>query len=486
MTIFRKQENASMFPSSLFNKQRAQFRLPLCLFSLFILCTPPPHENAEPKLSGDRLPMQTVAPLPSIINVPIKMRTRVIEEMLNKQLPDLLYECDTLTLGMAKGVKIKVRKGDSIRITLQKDELRYEVPLRLWLQFSFTVGAFGLTHTEYQDVEAGITLKFRSRMFVKNDWKMVTMTQPEGYEWTSDPVIKVRFLTIPVKLIADWLLSGQQKNFCGLIDKEINNVLNVKQLLHPLWMKIQDPIMLSQDPKLWLRLTPQAVYMTQLEGVEGTITSSVGIKSVAETFFGEKPECAKRDSLPDFVIPGAIDSSFILNLYSEMNYEAASELLRAFLAGRSFSSGRKEIIVEDVAITGMNGYAVISLDLIGSYRGRIYVVGQPVFDSATSIVTIENLDFDLSTKSIAHKTVNWLLHGIIISKVKPYLKFPLREKLLESQLMVQKMLCHSSLMKNVYITGSIDSLSVGGVQLTDKAIQAIVFARGSLLLSVHD
>jgi hypothetical protein len=178
-----------MFPSSLFNKQRAQFRLPLCLFSLFILCTPPPHENAEPKLSGDRLPMQTVAPLPSIINVPIKMRTRVIEEMLNKQLPDLLYECDTLTLGMAKEVKIKVRKGDSIRITLQKDELRYEVPLRLWLQFSFTVGAFGLTHTEYQDVEAGITLKFRSRMFVKNDWKMVTMTQPEGYEWTSDPVI---------------------------------------------------------------------------------------------------------------------------------------------------------------------------------------------------------------------------------------------------------------------------------------------------------
>jgi hypothetical protein len=113
-------------------------------------------------------------------------------------------------------------------------------------------------------------------------------------------------------------------------------------------------------------------------------------------------------------------------------------------------------------------------------------VGQPVFDSSTATVTIENLDYDLSTKGIAQKTANWLLHGIIISKVKPYLKFPLREKLLESQLMVQKMLCHSELMKNVFITGSIDSLNVGGVQLTDKAIQAIVFARGSLLLSVHD
>jgi hypothetical protein len=449
-------------------------------------CSPPVRQNSTPALPQGNLPVRAVAPLPSIINVPIRMRTRVVEDMLNAQLTGQLYSCDTLALGSIRPVKIKVWKGDSIRITLQGDELRYRVPLRLWLQFSFTVGAFGLSHTEYQDVEATLALTFHSRLFVKNDWKVVTMTQPDGYEWISSPVVKVRFLTIPIKPIADLILSSQEKTLSDLIDKQINNVFNIKQLLLPLWSQIQDPILLSKDPRLWLRLTPQAVYMTQLEGVDGVIKSSVGIRSVAETFFAEQPQCKKQDSLPAFNIPGAIDSSFILNLYSEMSYEAASEMLRTFLSGRSFKNGRKEIIIEDVAMAGQQGYAVISLDLVGSYHGRVYVYGRPQYDSSTSTVSIEDLDFDINTKSVAPKAAGWLLHGIIIAKVKPFLKFPLKEKLLESQLMVQKMLCHSELTKNVFITGSIDSLSVGGVRLTDNAIQAVVFARGSLLLSIHD
>jgi len=161
-------------------------------------------------------------------------------------------------------------------------------------------------------------------------------------------------------------------------------------------------------------------------------------------------------------------------------------MLQQLLSGRNFSSDRKEVIIQDVAITGMDGFALIGLDLVGSYRGKVYVYGRPLYDSATSTVSIEDLDFDISTRSVVHKTAEWLLHDIIISKVKPYLRFPLREKLLESQLMAQKMLCHSELSKNIFITGSLDSLSVGGVRFTDRAIQAILFARGSLHLSVHD
>jgi hypothetical protein len=102
------------------------------------------------------------------------------------------------------------------------------------------------------------------------------------------------------------------------------------------------------------------------------------------------------------------------------------------------------------------------------------------------MISIEDLDFDLSTQNVLHKTANWLLHGMILSGIKPYLKLPLREKLLESQLMAQKMLCHSELSKNVFIIGSIDSLRVAGVRLTDNAIRAMVFAKGKMQLSAHE
>jgi hypothetical protein len=455
---------------------------------LLFACTPPPKStDTAPSVPPELKQLNdTLLPQPSVVNIPLRIRTSVIEEMLNTQLPKLLYGCDTLTLGGVKPVKVKVWKGDSIKISLEGNELRYQVPLRLWMQFSFTVGALGLSHTEYQDVEAALTLKFSSRITIKNDWKMTTVTASEGYDWISDPVVKVRFLTIPVRPIVDVALATQKKNLCDIIDKQVGAAVNLKSILLPLWSQLQDPIPISKDPKVWLRISPREIYMSPLLGHGGAIISSIGVRSVIETFFGDAPVVAKRDSLPDFVYPTGRDSSFVLNLYAEMNYDAATIVLKGFLQGRQFKSGKKEVVVEDVTMTGVKGYALICLDLSGSYNGRIFVYGQPRYDTASSTVSIEDLDFELSTKNILHKSANSLLHGVILSNIKPYLKFPLREKLLESQLMVQKMLCHSELSKNVFIIGSLDSLKVQGVRLTDRAIQAMVFAKGTMQLNAHE
>jgi hypothetical protein len=459
------------------------------LFAAFMLsCTPPPQETEVKTPAPPTAPaiVDSLVPLPSVVNIPIRIRTSVIEDMLNKQLSGILYACDTLTMGVMKNVKLKVWKGDSIRLTLEGNELRYKTPLKLWMQFAFTVGALGLSHTEYEDVEAALALKFTSRVSIARNWKMSTVTRAQGYEWISNPVVKVRFLTIPVKPIADIILASQQKNFSDLIDNQVDKVLSVKNMLLPLWSQLQDPLLISPDPKVWLTISPQEIYMTPLAGRSGAIVSAIGIKSVVSTCFGDKPVCTKMDSLPDFQLPKAVDSTFVLNLYSEMNYDAATNLLRGFLTGRQFSSGKKEVVIKDVTMAGVQGYALICLDLIGSYEGRIFVHGMPKFDTATSIVSIEDLDFDLSTKNVIHKTANWLLHSMILSSIKPYLKFPLREKLLESQLMVQKMLCHSELSKNVYIIGSLDSLKVAGVRLTDSAMRATIFAKGKMALSAHE
>lgn len=425
-------------------------------------------------------------PVPSIINVPIEIKTAALEQMINEQLPALLFETDTMTVGAVKNVKVRVWKGDSIRLSLTGDELKYDVPVRIWMQFSFTVGALGLSHTEYQEVEAGISLQFSSRLVIKNDWKIITMTKSQGYQWTTEPVVKVRFLTIPVKPIADLILARSHKKFGELVDKGVNSSLDIKKLLHPVWCQIQKPMRLSEFPPLWLRLTPQSVSMTQLAGDGRMITSSVGITSVAETFIGDEPVTKMVDSIPALSVPGKIDSSFVLNLYSEVTYESASELMKTYLLGRSFTAGRREVIIQDVSLYGTEGYAIVSLDFTGSYRGKVYVLGRAVYDSATTTISIEDLEFDVSTKNTLHSTADWLFHGIIIDKIQPFLRFPLKEKMLESQLMVQKMLCNSNVSKNVYVNGFIDSLSIGGVRITDRALQAVVLAKGNLTLSIRE
>jgi hypothetical protein len=90
-------------------------------------------------------------------------------------------------------------------------------------------------------------------------------------------------------------------------------------MLLPLWSKIQDPVLISKDPVVWLRLTPEEIYLTPFIGIDSTIVSSVGVKSIVETFFADSPSCKKNDSLPAFKIPTSLDSSFVLNLYIEIN-----------------------------------------------------------------------------------------------------------------------------------------------------------------------
>lgn len=122
----------------------------------------------------------------------------------------------------------------------------------------------------------------------------------------------------------------------------------------------------------------------------------------------------------------------------------------------------------------------------GSYKGKVYVVGRVVYDSVSQTVAIEDLEFDLATQNKLHKTADWLFHGIIISKIKPFLKFSMKDLLLESQTLAQNMLSNKEIAKNVFINGKLESLSIGGITCTDHGILATILAKGVLTLQVHD
>jgi hypothetical protein len=458
------------------------------IFTLCVLlgCAPRTAVTPGPALPQGIPPAAQFTPVASVINMPIELKAWYLEKVLNEQVKDLLYECDTLTLGGMKPVKIKIWKRDSITIGLDGNELSYRVPLKILLQFSFTVSALGLSHTEHQEFEAGIALKFKSKFSIKDNWKISTATLPDGYEWLSEPVIRVRFLTLPIRPLADFIMSQQQTGIGAMVDTAVGSTLDFKKILRPLWHRLQSPISVSEDPPVWLRLSPLGVSLTQPSGARGVIRTTLGIKSVAETYIGDAPGTTLSDSLPEFVSPSRLDSSFVINLYSEISYESASQMMQGFLRGRNFSSTGREVIIQDVNIYGIQGYAVVSLDLTGSYKGKIYAIGHIKYNPESSTVSIEDLEYDLSTQNSLHKTAGWLLHGIILSKIQPYLKFPLHEKLLEAQLMVQKMLAHREISKNVFISGTIDSLSLGGVTLTDRAIRAVLLARGSMAIAIQD
>jgi len=455
------------------------------MFVVLMGCASKPRYGSldAPRIPKDKEAPALFTPVPSVINLPLEIKTSFIEKTVNEQLTGILYECDTLTLGPFKNVKVTAKKKGNIKMQLSGNELIYKVPLSITLRFSFTIGALGFSHTEYQDVEAGITLDLRSKIFLNNDWSLATVTKPQGYAWTSDPVVKVRVVTIPIKPAADFLLSKQFGTLGEIIDNTVASAVDVKEIINPLWLKLQEPAALGvseSSQNLWLRLSPVSVYMSPISGRGGNLNTSLGIRTVAETFIGEKPPALAPVKLPNFTAPGKIDSSFTINLYSEISYEQATLMSRQLLMGKPFKSGKHEVIVEDIKISGMDGFLLIRLDLTGSFRGRVYLIGEAYYDEKTQTMSIKNLSYDMTTQNRLHKSANWLMRGIIISKMEPLLHFPLEETLQDARAMAQYMLKNNEVYEGIYLNGKLNTLSIGGVALTESSIRTVILAKGTL------
>jgi len=429
------------------------------------------------------------APAPSIIYLPVEIKTDYIEKAINSQLSGTLYQSDTVTLGGVSNVRVTVRKNGQIKIRARGGELLYNVPLKISMRFSFTISALGLTHTEYQDIDAGISIALRSRITLLNDWRLATSTKTDGYVWTSDPVLKVRTLTIPIKTAADHIVSRQLETLGRLIDGAAAGGINVKEAVDPLWQQIRTPIEIPVPDlphNIWLRINPSAIYMTQLSGNGGSVGGTAGVRAVTEAFIGGEPEPLPPAKLPDFAPPPETDSSFVINLYSEIPFEHATQMSRDMFVGKTLKSGRQAVTVRDIEIAGTkNGLAEIRLNLTGSINGKVCVVGKTVYNEKTQTLTIENMDFDIQTQNNFQKAKNWLLRGIIVSKMKPHLKFPLKDTFEEAKTLADKMLTGYKLYDGVSLNGRLDSLSIGGVTLTETGFRAIVIARGVLSVGVE-
>ena len=427
-------------------------------------------------------------PVPSIIYLPAEIKTDYIEKAVNEQLSGTLYQSDTITLGGISNVRVTVRKNGRIKIRAQDDELLYSVPLKISMRFSFTISALGLSHTEYQDADAGISIALRSKITLKNNWRLVTATKADGYIWTSDPVVKVRSLSIPVKPAADYLLSKQVEAIGRLVDKSVSGSVNAKELVGPLWRQIRTPMEIPAADlphKIWLRVNPSEIYMTQLRGQGGSISGTAGIRAVTEAFIGEKPEPLPDAELPDFATPPETDSTFVINLYSEIPFENATLMSREMFAGKTLKSGRQSVTVRDIEIAGAkNGLAEVRLDLTGSIKGKVCVTGKAVYNEKTQLLSIENMDFDIQTKNNFEKARNWLLKGIIISKIKPHLKFPLKDAFDEAKVLADNMLAGYKLYEGVSLNGRLDSLSIGGVDLTETGFRVVIVVKGFVAVGV--
>ena len=101
-------------------------------------------------------------------------------------------------------------------------------------------------------------------------------------------------------------------------------------------------------------------------------------------------------------------------------------------------------------------------------------------------VEISEPQFDIKTQSVLLKSASWLMHGLILKKIAPYLTYPVKDNLEKVKTQVNTMLSNYPIYSGVTLHGKLNNLSVLSLSLVPGAVRIQANVKGNVALKVED
>jgi len=422
----------------------------------------------------------------STLNIPIEISLNDVERKINEQLGAVLFEDNSLDNNGGDNLMLKVTKRFPLTIEPKGGNLfNIKVPVNIWAKAGWKVEKFGLSVAKYEDTQFDLDLNFLTRLSIDPNWKVNTITTPNGYKWISEPKVKLGFFEIPITSIIEKIMDRELPNLVKTVDAEVGKI-NLKPQVETAWKAVQEPFLINETYQAWLKVTPQDIMMTPLGNKGRNVRVGIGMTAVTETFMGTKPNSAVMANVPGLKIVDKMDEKFEVGMITEISYPQLKKIASDQIAGKTyeFQEGKYKIKVDSLNMYGHGDDIIVTTNLSGALNGKVYLKGKPYFDAATTSIKIKDLDYDLDTKNKLAKTADWMAHGKFLKLMEPYFSISVASQLEEGKKMIQDNLAGNKFNKNINLAGKLNELIPGAIYVTPAGIQAIITAKGKLEVQV--
>lgn len=422
--------------------------------------------------------------IPSVINLPISIKLKDIENQTNSLLNGLIYEDNNIE---DDDIEMKIWK--LAPITIENDHqnsgerIKTILPLKAIVKYRIGTKKLGveLYNTKEFNLNGVVTLVSDVDLI---NWKLNTKTELKSLDWNESPTMTVFGKNMPVT----YLINPGIKLFKSKIEKKIDDAIEKSMDFKPNVLnaleKICTPFQMSNVYESWLRIVPLEIYSTSVKLKNDTFILGMGIKCNMETLIGRQPETKFNKNKivlkPVIKIPEEITA----NIVAVSTYQEASKIMTKNFSGQEFGSGSKKIKVQNVAIWHKNGKMIIALDVLGSVDGTIYLTGFPQYSDKTKEVFFDKLEYALDTKNKLMRTANWLAQGLILKKIQQSCRYSIKPNLDEGKQSMMNYLKNYSPMPGVYINGKMEDIQFQKIELTNQAIIAFITAKGVVNIAV--
>ncbi|HEY6915960.1 MAG TPA: DUF4403 family protein, partial [Paludibacter sp.] len=424
-----------------------------------------------------------LAPAVSELPLQVELDVKKLETSINKKMNGLIFEGSNLS---DKDLSVKVWKAQNFTFKINNNVIEYRVPLKLWTRFAWKVEKFGYAVGDNYEANGSIALTYKTTISIDKNWKLISKTTGSGYEWIETPRLNVVGVTVPVTPVASLALSQCDKLISAQIDKSLTEMVDLKKYISQAWGEVQKPRQVNAENNVWLRITPKDIYVSPFTTTNDKLNLAVALYAQIESFMGAQPAANTAVALPQFKYVNRPAQQFNLNVGADVTFDKIAELAKKQLQGKTFSQGNKTITITDLSLFGSERKAVFVADVIGSLKGRIYFTGNLTYNTAKTAVEITEPEFDVKTSNALVKSAGWLLHGMILKQLTPYLTYPVKDDIEKMKIDVNKMLGNYSIMDGVSLQGKLNNLSVTNLSLVPGAVRIHANVKGNIALKVQD
>jgi hypothetical protein len=205
---------------------------------------------------------------------------------------------------------------------------------------------------------------------------------------------------------------------------------------------------------------------------------SVGISTFAELVVGPEPASQPPLPLPNLKPANTFDKTFRIALNTDLYYKDLRAIASTLLLNKRFESEGNSIVIKDLDLYGNGDKLVVKLQTEGSLDGVFYLTARPVFNPQTNIFSVEDVDFDMQTRSMLLRSGGWFLYGTIRSMIQEELNMNLNKQLEQARQLAGKALARVQLAEHVFLKGDIKKLRFNDMIVKKDKISIQVYTEG--------
>ena len=417
---------------------------------------------------------------PSTLQVPIVIEREALVGLVNEQMPmELLQEDNFQGFGVALTVR---RSGDLAMAFRQNPEqkegpgtLHYEVPLQIDVARNALITTLKANGT--------LNLRFATTVEIGRDWKVKSNTVLEGHKWIKTPELSFGPVNIPINGLTSKLIQRMEGRITSEIDAGIQQNVDLKTALAPLYKDMGLPKILSEEFAGYLVANPEAIGLGALVEDNGGMATTLELALRPKLGLGAPPVGYPAE-LPDNSGISKAATEFELSIQSLLGFEAMRGVLAKALLDTTLSQAGRSATVKEVELYGQDERLVIGLRMVGDYTGWAYLRAQPVYDADSERMELRNIDVTLDTKNILYKSIGYLFQNRIRKEINKQIGDQVAAQLTGVRDEINSQLSGKEVTPGIRVEGAAHKVSIVESLVTPEGLSAEIRFGGSLSVRV--